>query len=101
MPLTIHKLAEKLYLERSTVSRLVDGLVKAGFVLREVNEQNRREVLLYLTEDGKCSVAEVRLRSIGFFQNVLGVLADEDRREIFNGFQKFTTALYQTRRHSQ
>ena len=47
--LTVWQLSNKLRLETSTVSRLVDKLVK-GLIYREVNEKNRRELFLHLTE---------------------------------------------------
>lgn len=100
MPLTLHELSERLNLERSTVSRLVTVLVKAGFVHREINEQNRREVQLSLTEHGQHSVKAVRSQSIAFFHNVLVDLSEDQRAVILNGFQTFTSALHKARRHT-
>ncbi len=65
-------------LERSSVSRLVDGLVKGGFVSREPNEKNRREVLLILTEKGIRSVNNLREQSVQFYQSILANMQEED-----------------------
>lgn len=100
MPLTVSKLASDLYLDRSTVSRLIDSLVGSGLVLREVNENNRREVLLSLTEHGHDSVNRVRDQSIEFYRSVLDGLSEDERRGILDGFHKFATALYRQRRNS-
>lgn len=99
-PLALHELSERLSLERSTVSRLVDALVKSGFMHRQTNEQNRREVLLSLTEHGKQSVKQVRNQSIAFLQHVLTSLSEDERRTILTGFRNFTSALHDARRHT-
>ena len=99
MPLTVRELAEQLYLERSTVSRLVDSLVKEGFVEREINERNRREILVSLTDHGRHTVQEVRNQSIDFFRSILENLSEEERKSILQGLHKFTSALAETRRN--
>ena len=96
-PLTIHELADQLNLERSTVSRLIDGLVKTGLVHRKINPNNRREVQLFLTEEGNRTIANVRNRSVDFFREMLSSLPDNDCRGILEGFQKFTKALQKVR----
>lgn len=99
MPLTIHNLAEELYLERSTVSRLVDSLVKEGLVERQINERNRREILVSLTNQGRRAVQQVRNQSIAFFRSTLEHLSEEERKSILQGLYKFTSALAETRRN--
>ena len=99
MPLTVHELAEQLYLERSTVSRLVDSLVKEGFVERQINEHNRREILVFLTNQGYHATQEVRNQSIAFFRGILESLSEEERQSILQGLHKFTSALAETRRN--
>lgn len=96
---TPHGLAEKLYLERSTVSRLVDALAQAGFIRRDVNEENRREILLSLTHHGKRTVEEVRNQSIAFFRSILDNVPEQNRNMILHGFRNLTSALHETRRN--
>lgn len=48
--LTLGELAERMKLGKSTVSGIVDRLVKAGFLKRTRNENNRRALSLELTE---------------------------------------------------
>lgn len=96
---TLHALAEKLYLERSTVSRLVDALVQAGFIRREVNEENRREIQLSLTDHGQRTVEEGRNQSNAFFRSILDNVSEQDRNAILHGFRNFTSALHEMRRN--
>jgi DNA-binding MarR family transcriptional regulator len=91
--LSISELAEKLGLERSSVSRLVDILVKETFVHRELNEQNRREVQLLLTDKGKRTIAKVCEQSIAFYQSFLKDVSENEQQQILNSFKKFNSCL--------
>ncbi len=51
--LTVGDLANKMYLSISTVTRVVDQLVKKGYVLREEDAKDRRVHLSKLTEAGE------------------------------------------------
>ncbi|MFC4766852.1 MarR family winged helix-turn-helix transcriptional regulator [Effusibacillus consociatus] len=99
--LTVGELSDKLHLERSSVSRLVDSLVKAGFVRREVNEKNRREVLLFLTEKGKNSIGTVRTQSVRYYQSILNGLSNQQQQQILQSFRMFTDSLSKMRGESE
>lgn len=47
------ELAPVLVLDKSTLSRTVDGLVRAGLLGRETDPENRKQQILSLTEKGK------------------------------------------------
>ncbi len=51
--LTMNELAEKMYLSISTVTRVVEELVKKGYVQREEDPADRRIRVIDLTDDGK------------------------------------------------
>jgi DNA-binding MarR family transcriptional regulator len=91
--LSISELAEKLRLERSSVSRLVDILVKETFVHRELNIQNRREVQLLLTDKGKRTITKVYEQSIAFYQSFLQDVSESEQHQILNSFKKFNSCL--------
>jgi DNA-binding MarR family transcriptional regulator len=48
--ITLHELSERLELPKSTVSRIVDQLVKQGKVKREIPEENRRIVKISIVD---------------------------------------------------
>jgi len=50
--MTMVQLAGKLYVDKSTVTRVVDPLVARGLVERRYGEQDRREILARLTSAG-------------------------------------------------
>lgn len=49
-PMTQGDLADQLYLEKSSVSRLIDGLEKRGWVVRTKNPHDSRQKLVKPTE---------------------------------------------------
>ncbi len=53
--LTMNELAEKMYLSLSTVTRVVDELVKKGFVQREEDPADRRIRVIDLTSQGEAA----------------------------------------------
>lgn len=95
--LSVSELAYRLHLERSSASRLVDVLVKGDFVNRIINENNRREMLLSLTDKGEHTIRQVREQSIHFYQSVLNDVPEHDQQMITEGFKTFTAALLRTR----
>jgi MarR family transcriptional regulator, organic hydroperoxide resistance regulator len=96
--MSVTELASRLELERSSVSRLVDELVKGEFISRNINEANRREMILSLTEKGMRNILQVRQQSLKFYQSVLGSLSNNEQTLIIDGFKKFTGALLENRR---
>jgi DNA-binding MarR family transcriptional regulator len=59
-PLTLNELAAKLYLDKSTASRVVDGLEKKGLVERRQNPDDRRALHLAATRRGAPAAREDR-----------------------------------------
>ena len=52
-PLTLNELAGQLYLDKSTTSRVVDGLQRKGYVERRENPEDRRALRLEATPEGR------------------------------------------------
>jgi MarR family transcriptional regulator, 2-MHQ and catechol-resistance regulon repressor len=52
-PLTLNELAAELYLEKSSASRVVDGLQAKGYVARRAHPEDGRALLLEATPRGR------------------------------------------------
>lgn len=77
----LSELAERIHLGNSTVSGVVDRMVKAGFVVRERSETDRRTLLLNLSPKGEKlwqETNEIRLR----FMSPLLELTNEDQAHL-------------------
>ncbi len=58
--ITQKKLADICYMDVATVSRSLDRLEEAGFLVRERDPECRRSFLICLTEQGKIEAAKAR-----------------------------------------
>ncbi|HNX96177.1 MAG TPA: MarR family transcriptional regulator [Candidatus Aminicenantes bacterium] len=74
---SIMELAAALQLDASTLSRTVDGLVKAGLLEREENPTNRRSNLLSLTSAGKQTCDEINRTCDEFYARLLAKVPAE------------------------
>lgn len=53
VPVSVNELKEKILVSNPDVTRLLDRLVKKGFVLRETCAENRRKIDISLTDQGR------------------------------------------------
>lgn len=80
--LTLNELAAELYLDKSTASRLVDGLERKGYVARTPHLRDRRAVRLETTADGRDLLARVRGSILAEERELLAGLDPEVRRAL-------------------
>ena len=87
---SISQLAERLSLDKSTVSRTVDGLVNIRMVNRVTPKENRRTALVNLTETGKEVCATINYTSDSYISEILRDFSEEEQEEFFRLFRKLT-----------
>lgn len=75
----LRELAAKLNLDPSTLSRTIDNLVQRGLVRREANPEDRRYVLLSLTDDGQKICDRINEQNDRFYDDILRRMADQKR----------------------
>lgn len=90
---SVNKLADDLGLDKSTVSRTIEGLVRIGLVNREIDMENRRASILTLTGQGKKTVQNINEENNLFFRNVFLNLPQEKLDSFIDGFNIFVQAL--------
>jgi DNA-binding MarR family transcriptional regulator len=56
--LPLGKMGDRLQVHRTSVTNIIDGLEKSGFVTREPHERDRRTTLAAITEQGRKTAAE-------------------------------------------
>jgi len=67
-PLSLIALGKLLVCETGSPSRLINGLVEAGFIKRVPSATNRRRVVLTLTEKGQERATHVRTEEEAFYE---------------------------------
>lgn len=78
-PLAAGALAERLHVKPATISQMVDALVAGGFVERRRSEEDRRVVVIELTDRSRPWIASCRT---AWRQRWQTALADFDDREL-------------------
>lgn len=89
--LSVGAIAERLMLESSTVTPLLKRLAEAGFVRRERNPDNERQVIVRLTEAGRA----MRQRTSCLGEALLGAsgLMEERLRQLNRDVRALRDAL--------
>jgi DNA-binding MarR family transcriptional regulator len=81
-PLPLSELGARLMLEKSWVSRAVDGLVERGWATKEPNPLDARSWLVTLTADGEDRVRELNATLDNHAARVLEQLDERDRATV-------------------
>lgn len=94
---SVTELAKTLGLDKSTVSRTIDGLVNIGLVDRSIPAENRRMSTLKLTEAGKNVCHSINCNNDKYFYDTLSVLTDAEKEELLRLFEKVTNQMIRLR----
>jgi DNA-binding MarR family transcriptional regulator len=76
--LTINELSEKLCLDKSTVSRTIESLVKSDLVSRVIPAENRRIALISLTPKGRSVCDQINGLNDHSIERVLKEVPEDD-----------------------
>jgi DNA-binding MarR family transcriptional regulator len=85
--ITQDDLAVHLHIDKGTVARALKKLEDNGFIYREINPQNRRRYLLFLTEKGRQIVPQIYDIDKEWEHSVCSNLSDTEYSRLFNALQ--------------
>ena len=91
--LSISSLAEKMELDKSTVSRAVDALVAKGIAHRETDFSNRRFVTISLTAKGCAEFKGIENSMNTYYEKVLGAIRQDKREQVLESIQLLLQAV--------
>jgi DNA-binding MarR family transcriptional regulator len=84
-PCTLSGLAAMHHVTPSTMSRSIDVLVRKGWVTRENDPHDRRQVILSLTDEGSAAHAAVNQHTQDMLAQLLEQLDEQDRTRLYDG----------------
>jgi len=90
---TASELGERLVLDKSTMSRLVKGLLRKGFVAANRDPADGRRRLLSLTAKGRKGVRQVHKHSNQQVDRALDYVAPRERQQVVSGLSRYARAL--------
>lgn len=80
--LSLSDLSVRMSAKNSTITGLVDRLVRDGLVERRRNDDDRRVVLIGLTKRGQTLAKRIPVTSMEIFATAIASLSARDRREL-------------------
>ena len=89
----LNLLARELQIAMSSASEMVDRLVNLGFVYRTVDEENRRQVVIFTTEKGEELIRELRHGIVENYRTLLNKLPDNDQERLVKAFETLAEVL--------
>jgi DNA-binding MarR family transcriptional regulator len=92
-PLSQRELAERLRLEKSTVSRMVAEMERKGFVVRERDPANRRFYRLRLTPAGRKVHAGIAAAMHRHFVRSVAAMSEAERDALLTGLPALIKAM--------
>ncbi|MCF2531078.1 MarR family winged helix-turn-helix transcriptional regulator [Yinghuangia soli] len=90
--ISLHGLAQEMGTVSSVASRLCDRLDSAGLVTRDMDEHNRRKVVVALTFDGESLMEAIRARRVEDLVETLSKMPAADREALVAGMESFRRA---------
>ncbi len=94
-PLSQQDLAQRLRLEKSTVSRLVADLQRQGLLTRERASDNRRAYRLHITDEGRRTHAQMGTAFHNRYARMTAELTGKERAALLAGLPALIRALRQ------
>ena len=92
-PATTVELSSRLGLEKSTLSRTVEGLVAIGLVERRPNPSDRRYTLLSLSEKGREVANLINQANDQYFRRVFTHIRSDRRESLIQCFGELVNAM--------
>lgn len=90
---TVRDLSESLGLDKSTVSRTVDGLAAIGLVDRVPHPEDRRAVHLVLSDQGRQTAEGINQANDDWFTAVFSMIAEDQRGDVSGCFDLLVQAM--------
>jgi DNA-binding MarR family transcriptional regulator len=80
--LSLSDLSERIRAQNSTVTGIIDRMEREGLVTRERSTEDRRVVIIRLTEKGERIAREIPIEPMEIFRSALGNLTGTETREL-------------------
>ena len=93
----VKEIAESLGITSSASTQLVDGLVKNGYLVRESDANDRRALLLRLSDKHRRKMSEIRATAMKRFNHMFDALSDNELIQYAKLNKKITDNILKTK----
>ena len=91
--LPMAEVIERMKLEKSSVTRLADNLIKYGLVIRSKDRLDKRLVFFTLTDKGIEITRELKEKRLNYYKSIITKLPKGHVREVMHSFEILLDAL--------
>ena len=91
-----NEISDKMSITSARTAVALNSLEKKGFINREINKQDRRQILVTLTNEGKEYIKELLLEEQQRFARVLEGLGEKDAKEFVRIIEKIVNNFNNT-----
>ncbi|WP_144548368.1 MarR family winged helix-turn-helix transcriptional regulator [Bacillus sp. X1(2014)] len=98
-PLNPSELADEIGVTRSTMTGLLDGLEKDGFIRRDILD-DRRKTAIYLTEKGSSVLNTLSPLYSNHVTNIFSKTTEEEQQLLVNLLEKIKDGLHEAKKHN-
>ena len=91
--ISLVELADLLGVDKSTMSRTVNNLVESDFAIRESDAENRRYVIIQLTENGKSVFQNIEESMENYYKGIFGSIPEDKRSQVLESLQLLADAV--------
>jgi DNA-binding MarR family transcriptional regulator len=88
----VNDIVNTLKFAPSTVSTILKALEDNGYVIREVNKDNRREVFVKITDKGKLRLETAKKRHFNTVRELINYLGEDDATKLIEILER--TAIF-------
>lgn len=90
-----------LGLDKSTMSRTINNLVESDFVLRESDMENRRYVIIQLTEKGRSVFKDIEDSMETYYRDIFNAIPESKRYQVLVSLELLKEAVESSRQEVQ
>jgi len=81
-----------LCISKAGVSRMLDVLEKKGYIARDIDKNNRRTLIVTLTQSGREVLSDLEKNTDQLFVNIIGQLGESQTKQFVELVNKFVDA---------
>lgn len=87
------KIAERMNLSPSRLTRIIDGLVKKEYIIREIDPNDRRNMRVTLSLKGQSLVKQLNKAYVDIHREILKDIDPEQHEPLTNALEQLLSAL--------
>ena len=98
IPVGMNEVKNNLFVAGAFATNIADRLVKKGLIWRHRNDNDRRKVLIALTNKGKRYLVKLEAYEKKFFKALIGDLRENDKKAMESGISILIASLESIKR---